>query len=112
MFWAAGTLRRISIAGGVPVTICAVAPAPFDVDWDDSGILFTQSGTGLMRVSPGGGAPEAIVRLTDKDGSPQSLQLLPDGDTVLFSLARSDAGYSNVWQKADVFIQSILYGRA
>jgi eukaryotic-like serine/threonine-protein kinase len=43
VFWAAGTLRRISIAGGVPVTICAVAPAPFDVDWDDSGILFTRS---------------------------------------------------------------------
>ena len=45
VFWAAGTLRRISIAGGVPVTICAIAPAPFDVDWDDSGILFTQFGT-------------------------------------------------------------------
>ena len=112
VFWAAGTLKRISIAGGVPVTICAVAPAPFDIDWDDSGILFTKPGTGLMRVSPDGGAPEAIVRLTDKDGAPQSVQLLPDGDTVLFSLARSEgyAWYSNVWQKADVFIQSIRTG--
>ena len=51
------------------------------------------------------------MRLTDKDGTAlQSVQLLPDGDTVLFSLARADAWYSNVWQKADVFIQSIRTG--
>ena len=63
-----------------------------------------------MRVSPGSGAPKPYARLTDKDGSPQSLQLLPDGDTVLFSLARSDAWYSDFLQKADVFIQSIRTG--
>ncbi len=111
VFWADGALKRISIAGGVPVTICPVTPAPFHIDWDDSGILFTQFGKGLMRVSADGGAQAAIVRLTDKDGTAlQSVQLLPDGDTVLFSLARADAWYSNVWQKADVFIQSIRTG--
>ena len=46
VFWADGTLKRISIAGGVPVTICPAAPAPFDIDWDDSGILFIKAGDG------------------------------------------------------------------
>ena len=104
VFWANAELRRISIAGGVPVRVCATRPAPFAVVWDASGIVFEQRGTGIVRVSPDGGTPQPIVRLTEKDGVVQKLQILPDGDTVLFSLTRTDAWSGNV------LVQSIQTG--
>jgi Tol biopolymer transport system component len=108
VFWGGGTLKRISITGGVPVTICA-ARVPASLDWDASGIVFERRDTGILRVSPDGGTPETLVRLTDKDGAAQGAQLLPDGDTVLFSLGRFDALDSNVWE-GSIFVQSIKTG--
>jgi eukaryotic-like serine/threonine-protein kinase len=105
VFWVNAELKRISIAGGVPVSVCATTPAPFAVAWDASGIVFDRRDTGILRVSPDGGTPQPIVRLTDKDGLVQKLQLLPDGDTVLFSITRTDA-----WANGDIFIQSIRTG--
>jgi Tol biopolymer transport system component len=109
-FWANGELKRISISGGVPVKVCATRVAPFDIVWHASGILFERRempDVAIVRVSPDGGTPEPIVRLTDKDKDVllQRLQLLPDGDTVLFSLTRSDA-----WSTGDVLVQSIRTG--
>jgi eukaryotic-like serine/threonine-protein kinase len=109
VFWANAELKRIAIAGGVPVSVCTTTPAaPFAVVWDASGILFDQRDTrqaGIVRVSPDGGPPQPLVRFTEKDVLLQKLQLLPDGDTVLFSLTRSDA-----WSTGDVFVQSIRTG--
>ena len=108
VFWVNSELKRISIAGGVPVAVCAARVAPFALVWDASGILFEQrdrGDAGIMRVSPDGGTPHAIVRLTDNDGLVQKLQLLPDGDTVLFSLTRSDPGATG-----NVLVQSIKTG--
>jgi len=107
-FWGDGALKRISLSGGVPVTICAT-PVPFSLDWDASGIIFDRRDTGIVRVSPNGGTPEPLVRLTVKDGAVLGAQLLPDADTVLFSLGRFDASDSNIWL-GDVFIQSIRTG--
>ena len=108
-FWANAELNRISSAGGVPVKVCATRVAPFDIAWHASGILFERRDgrdTAIVRVSPdGGGTPRPIVRLTDADGLLQKLQLLPDGDTVLFSITRSDA-----YAAGDVFVQSIRTG--
>ena len=104
VFWANAELKRISIAGGVPVQVCRTTPAPFAMAWGADGILFERRDTGIMRVSPDGGTPQPIVRSAEKDGVIQKLQLLPDGDTVLFSLTRSDA-----WS-GDIFVQSIRTG--
>ncbi len=107
-FWENGALKRISLSGGVPVTICG-APALFGLDWNGSGIIFGLRDVGIVRVSPDGGTPEPLVRLTDKDGVVLGAQLLPDGDTVLFGLGSFDASDSNVW-RGNVFIQSIRTG--
>ena len=106
-FWADGALKRTSLPGGVPITICAALSAPQSVDWNAAGIIFEQRDAGIVRVSPDGGTPEPIVRPTDKDGAVLGVQLLPDGDTVLFSLASTS--YSNMWV-GNVFIQSIRTG--
>jgi hypothetical protein len=105
VFWANSELKRISIAGGVPVKVCAATNVPFALVWDASGVLFDRRDTGIVRVSPDGGTPQPIVRVVDKDRLIQKLQLLPDGDTVLFSLARVDT-----LGAGEVVVQSIKTG--
>jgi serine/threonine-protein kinase len=105
VFWATSELKRISITGGRPIKVCAVTNAPFALVWDASGILFDRRETGIVRVSPDGGVPQPIVKVTDTGGLIQKLQLLPDGDTVLFSLAHAEA-----LATGDVVVQSIKTG--
>ena len=42
-----------------------------------------------MRVSPAGGKPQTLVGMTMSERVPYSPQLLPDGDTVLFTIAKT-----------------------
>jgi serine/threonine-protein kinase len=111
VFWADPSLRRIAIAGGVPVTVCNTAPAPFGVQWHDSGIIFIQQGTGILRVSANGGTPTVLVRLTLADGIAQGAQLLPDGDRLLFTLARAGPPNASFWDEAEIVVQSLKTGQ-
>jgi len=109
-FWADAALKRVSVAGGAAVTICATTPAPFGLHWSDHGIVFVQPGTGIMRVSPKGGAPSMVVRVAPADGLAHGPQLLPDGDSLLFTLARPGNTMAAFWDKAEVVIQSLESG--
>jgi eukaryotic-like serine/threonine-protein kinase len=111
VFWADPALRRISVTGGVPVTVCETTPAPFGIQWSDHGIVFVQPGTGIMRVSPNGGTPAMLVRLAPADGLAHGVRLLPDGETLLFTLARGGTPSTNFWDKAEVVIQSLKTGQ-
>ena len=47
VFWAApSTLKRISVTGGVAVTVCETTPAPFGIQWSDQGIRLRPAGHG------------------------------------------------------------------
>jgi serine/threonine-protein kinase len=88
-FFAAGKLKKVSIAGG-PVTTLADAPADAGASWGpDDTIVFCPDGwgLGLWRVPAGGGKAEAITRPDPQKG--ESLHALPShlpgGDTVLFA---------------------------
>jgi eukaryotic-like serine/threonine-protein kinase len=106
-FWsrADNTIKRIAVRGGASVTICS-ATNPFGMSWDSSGIMFGQSASrSIMRVSPNGGTPETLVKA---DTIPHGPQMLPDGDTLLFTLgADSDVGR---WDKAQIVAQSLKTG--
>jgi serine/threonine-protein kinase len=110
VFWADAALKRISVTGGVAVTICETSSAPFGIDWSASGIVFVQPGTGIVRVSPNGGTPTVLVRVSARDGLAQGPQLLPDGDTLFYTLARAEMPSSSVWDKAHVVTQSLRTG--
>jgi Tol biopolymer transport system component len=101
------TVRRIPVVGGAPVTVCRVSTFLFEgMSWDESGIVFGQSG-GVMRVSPNGGTPEVIV--PTKEGElPYGPQILPDKETVLFTLAHGTT--SDRWEKAQIVVQSLKSG--
>jgi serine/threonine-protein kinase len=84
VFYAAGALKKIATTGGVAVTLCE-ADNPRGVSWFGETILFGQSEKGVWRVSANGGRPDQVVALEPGE-SAQGPQLLPDGETVLFTL--------------------------
>ena len=79
-----GQLKRISISGGATVVICR-GHESFGANWaTDNTILFGQP-KGIMRVSANGGTPELVIPANEGE-QVDGPQLLPDGDSVLFSV--------------------------
>jgi len=108
-FWAEGALKRIAISGGSAVPICPLSGAPNGMVWDKSGIFFALARTGILRVSPNGGKPELVGAQIDEDSLVYGVQLLPDGDTLLFAVTQRNAG-NDLWNKARIIEQSIQRG--
>jgi len=116
-FWVPrdGSLKRIGVAGGAAVTICPVPTNPLGMSWPDATILFSQSGTGILRVPETGGKPEVVVPAAapgDEGGlimfGPQQLP----GDAVMFSVARTTAiSAIDRWDKAHIVVQSLRSGQ-
>ena len=106
VFSSDSALKKVAVSGGAAVTICPVDQT-FGVSWDASGILFGLDHKGIMRVSANGGTPEVLVSV--KDGEQvYGPQMLPGGDTVLFTLATGAA--ADRWDKAQIVTQSLRTG--
>ncbi len=94
-FFADGKLKKISVVGGTPVTLCD-APAGVSVTgaWapDDSIIFALQTGSGLMRVPAAGGTPQPFTRLDTSKGEKthHGPEILPGGNAVVYASASSD----------------------
>jgi len=86
-------LKKVSILGGPPVTICSLGERLRGASWNlDDTIIFAtaQTGTGLFRVSAGGGEPES---LTTPDPAQAEIghrwpKILPGGKAVLFAVVK------------------------
>jgi serine/threonine-protein kinase len=92
-FFADGQLKVLSIGGGAPVRLAA-APSPRGGTWTrDDHIIFTpETDAGLWQIPATGGTATPIAR-PDADKHERSYrwpEILPDDDTVLFTLAMSD----------------------
>jgi serine/threonine-protein kinase len=100
-----GTLKRIAVTGGAPVTLAQIDP-PFGIHWSDDGIVVGQGAKGIVRISPLGGEPEVIVRVKagEEAQGPQLLAI----DRVLFTLAAGTA--ADRWDRAKVIVESIGAG--
>jgi Tol biopolymer transport system component len=107
-FWSGDdrTLKRIAVTGGAAVTVCP-ANRPFGVRWDRNVIMVGQGTNGILRVPASGGKPEQLVSVKAGELA-YGPQLLPDGQTVLFTLANG-TGPEN-WDKAQVVAQSLKTG--
>jgi serine/threonine-protein kinase len=80
-------LKRIGLDGGPPAVIASVPSTSFGVSWTmPDTIVFAHSG-GIMRVAASGGTPELVVKGLDGELIAMP-QLLPDGRTLLFSVAK------------------------
>ena len=90
-FWEGGKLKRVSVAGGVPATVCDAALL-FGAHWAPDNTIVFCSGVslGLSRVSAEGGRPE-VLTVPDKAKEEDNHRLphcLPDGRGVLFTVMR------------------------
>jgi serine/threonine-protein kinase len=107
-FWASAdqTLKRIAVPGGVAVPICP-ADNPFGVQWVKDEIIFSQADKGILRVSASGGKPEPVVSVKEGEVVDEP-QVLPDGQTILFSIAKGTG--IDRWDKAQIMAQSLKSG--
>jgi eukaryotic-like serine/threonine-protein kinase len=95
-FYADGELKRVSVTGGVPLTICE-APPVWSATWGEGDtIVFatTLASSGLWLVSANGGMP-AQLTTPESDVAHGYPQILPGGSEVLYSVRQR-----NTWQLA------------
>ncbi len=74
-----GELKKWSLLGGEPVTICEVEISR-GASWGEDGTIIFGRRPGLWRVSSSGGIPEPLI----PEGSPFFPQILPGAKVVLF----------------------------
>ena len=104
MFVAGRTLKRIQVDGGKLTTIANLAAAVHGMSWHDDAILFGHADGGIWRVPASGGTPEQVIAV-EKDEAAESPQMLPDGRSVLFTVA---SGADNLrWERAKIVVQAI-----
>jgi serine/threonine-protein kinase len=107
-FWADGELRKVSIDGGPPITLCR-AQSPLGVSWGAfDRIVFGQGPAGIFEVSADGGEARLLVRPDLKKGEVafHGPELLPGGEAVLFTLL--PAGRN--WNGASACVQRLATG--
>ncbi|HUF47769.1 MAG TPA: protein kinase [Vicinamibacterales bacterium] len=105
-YYAAGELRRVPANGGAPVTI-GRAVNPWGASWTaDDVIYYGQGPDGIWRLPASGGTGERVIEVQPGEQA-QSPHLLPDGDSLLFTLLPARIGS---WNRAQIVVQSISSG--
>jgi Tol biopolymer transport system component len=99
------TMRRISLLGGGPVSV-SVAPGLSlgGASWLRDGTIVFAGSKGISRVLATGGEPKLIVP-AEEGQTFYGPRLLPDGDSLLFSVARSPS-----WDAGQIVLQSLTTG--
>jgi serine/threonine-protein kinase len=105
-FFESGSIKRIAVTGGAPVTICP-AENPSGMTWERDEILFGQVSKGIMRVSAFGGTPEVLVSVKG-DERAHGPQTLPGGQGILFTLATGSG--PSMWETSQIVVQSLKSG--
>jgi serine/threonine-protein kinase len=95
-FFANNALKKVSVSGGAPLTLCDVRSAKGG-SWgpDDTIVFAPHSIVGLSRVPAAGGTPEAITETTEGVRSHRWPQFLPGGQAVLFMVQPSGSSYDD-----------------
>jgi serine/threonine-protein kinase len=105
-FWADGNLMKVPIDGGPPVSLCDAGRA-FGASWGPNDtIVFGQQTGGILQVSAGGGAPEAITTLAEGEWSHRLPHILPDGESILFTVMKGDRR----WYETKIMAKSMETG--
>ena len=87
-------LKKVSLMGGTPVTLCNTPGGARTGSWAKDTIVFSsgslESGPALFSVSAAGGEPEILAAPDAENGEIEYLgpEILPGGKTVLFTILR------------------------
>ena len=103
-FWEPATneLKHVPVGGGTPRVVCKVELLR-GVSWSRNDTILFGAPEGIFRVSANGGTPELVIPVEPGGGDVWGPQLLPDGDSVLFTV-RSTA---TTWDQAQVVVQNL-----
>ena len=109
-FFANGRLMKVARAGGTPVAICETGDVR-GASWgkDDTIVFSPQLDAGLFRVSASGGVPAAVSvpSVERREKTHRFPELLPDGQTVMFTVGTQDIG---TFDEASIAVQSLAGG--
>ena len=87
-------LRRLSLDGGAPVDIGEASRSIFwaGASWASNGVIYFSRAIGLSRIDVNSGASEQVTTIDAEAGERFHThpQLLPDGDTLLFTIRLTD----------------------
>ncbi len=112
-FFAEGKLKKISVQGGAPVTICDSRFALLSASWGDNGniVLPNRTEGALFKVSSAGGALVPLTTLDKQRGetSQRWPQVLRGSKVVLYT---SEATNTNTYDDADIVAYSVASGQA
>jgi serine/threonine protein kinase/Tol biopolymer transport system component len=96
-FGSGGKLKTLSLEGGRPKTLCD-ASGFWGASWGQDGVIyFSPAGTtGLWKISADGGKPERLTTLKEDELFHYLPEVLPGGDSVLFTIDRSDINVDSI----------------
>ena len=104
---AGGRLKKIPISGGAPIVLSDVT-ATYGLSWHGDRILVGEGPRGIVEVAATGGSPKTL--LDAGGGVMHGPQLLPDGQTLLFTLLGGQEANDNTWSDANVVAHSLKSG--
>jgi eukaryotic-like serine/threonine-protein kinase len=88
-FFAQGMMKKVSINGGAPMTLCEAAASNGGASWgtNDAIVFAPTRNSGLWQVSAGGGKPQVLTTPDPAKGeySHRYPQILPGGKDVVFT---------------------------
>ena len=86
-FSAFGNLKKVSIRGGAPFTVCSLPATLRGGSWgEDDYIYFSVSGGPIQRVPAAGGTPEPVTKLQTDERNHRWPQVLPGAKAILYTV--------------------------
>jgi serine/threonine-protein kinase len=106
-FFSSGKLKKVSLEGGAPITLCD-APNPRGASWGDDGYIVAALNniTGLFRVSAAGGKPQELTQLKNGEVTHRMPQVLPGSQAVLFTASTN----LDLYEEANIELLSLKTG--
>ncbi len=106
-FFAGKKLKKVSVSGGVALTLGEVN-GPRGASWDSQGMIaFAPTGVSLLQKVPdAGGTPQPLSRFEKGEASHRWPEFLPDGKALLFDAMTSTFN----WTKAQLAVESVGSG--
>lgn len=110
-FFADGRMKKVSVQGGEPLTLCD-AMNPRGAWWGEDGwIAASLDGMALSRVPAAGGAPQPLEQITRTgDRTHRWPQILPGGDAILLT-AGDEASDGSSFENAHISVLSLKSGK-
>ena len=104
-YWDNGAqqIKRVATSGGAPAVIAGInVGGPYGASWGADETILLAAPDGIYRVPANGGATPELVVATAAGKQAYGPTLLPDGDSILFSVANLGD-----WDGGEIVIESI-----